>query len=147
MKKTVHMMIGLPGSGKSTRAKTLTGTYICPDEIREELCEGDRSDQSKNAEVWGLAYGRMSEALRNGEDVVFDATCTTKKTRKRLMAISLMNNAKVIGHLVMPNLDLVYERNSNRRWKVPLEVIDRMVRQFEMPCKTEGFDRIIIYNT
>ncbi len=48
---TFTMLIGIPGSGKSTWIKENSKGYeiVCPDVIRTEIC-GDISDQSKNNE-------------------------------------------------------------------------------------------------
>jgi predicted kinase len=36
---TLYMMVGIPGSGKSTFAKTLKGKYVSRDEVRFKLLQ------------------------------------------------------------------------------------------------------------
>jgi len=76
--------VGASGSGKSTFGNKLENiTVICPDDIRKELT-GDISDQSRNVEVWRIAYDRLRKSLENGEDVYFSATTLTSKSLKTL---------------------------------------------------------------
>ena len=75
--------IGISGSGKSYIYNRDYKDYVqvSPDLIREELT-GSISDQSKNKEVFKLAFERVDEYLNKGQDVFFDATNVNKKQRK-----------------------------------------------------------------
>lgn len=77
--------VGISGSGKSTwiNANRKSNTVvISPDEIRRELT-GNISDQSKNNDVFVLAFKKAIDALNNGNDVIFDATNVTSFHRKK----------------------------------------------------------------
>lgn len=69
-KPTFVMMVGLPGSGKSTYAKELSNdvdAIICSsDTIRKELC-GDINSQDKNEEVFKVLHNRIKENLKKVE--------------------------------------------------------------------------------
>lgn len=67
------LFVGIPGSGKSSFAKTLDHAIVCPDRIRKILT-GDVSNQTRNKEVWELTHYFLEEALKNGTTVVLDAT-------------------------------------------------------------------------
>ena len=78
LKPTLNILIGVAGVGKSTVTDQIDQTWahknfviICPDNIREEFCDGDRSDQSRNADVWGEAYDRVQENMETGADIIF----------------------------------------------------------------------------
>ena len=72
---TLNMMIGIPGSGKSTFAQEyLSGTYLSSDDLRDELGKID---------IWEEMHVRTEEALRLGEDVIYDATNIKKKIEKQ----------------------------------------------------------------
>lgn len=79
------MMVGLPGSGKSTYAKELADemrAIICSsDAIREELC-GDENSQDKNEDVFKILHSRIKECLRKGVNVIYDATNINSKRRR-----------------------------------------------------------------
>ena len=79
--------VGISGSGKSRWISSLENQgfeVISPDEIRRELT-GSISDQSRNKDVFPLAFERSVEALNAGKSVIFDATNVTSKTRKQML--------------------------------------------------------------
>jgi len=86
-KPKLILPVGISGSGKSTwiQANTDTNTIVVsPDNIRRELT-GNISDQTKNGEVWGLAFQRVADGLNAGKNVILDATNIKSSDRKRLM--------------------------------------------------------------
>lgn len=64
------MMCGLPGSGKSSKAKELSEIYdaiICSsDAIRKEVT-GSVSNQEKDSEVFKILHDRIKENLSRGD--------------------------------------------------------------------------------
>lgn len=148
----LYMMIGLPASGKSTTRdeleKVLTKrkekfTVVCPDDIRGELCDGDVSDQSKNKEVFALAFKRLTQNLRGGTSVIFDATNVDKKSRRNVIKIGKSAKAGVIGVWQDTKKELCVKRNKARDRVVPEWVIQKMHDRFRKPDLKEGFDSII----
>ena len=65
VKPIFTMLVGIPGSGKSTWAennKDIVNEVIqSSDELRKEL--GDINDQSKNEEVFNILHKRIKEDL------------------------------------------------------------------------------------
>ena len=63
------MMVGLPGSGKSTAteyfAKVYNANIHSSDDIREEIF-GDVNDQEHNKEVFEILHKRIKEDIENG---------------------------------------------------------------------------------
>ena len=86
----VYATCGPSGSGKNRLYKIHHDNwykhcvYICPDDIRKELT-GNVSCQSKNKEVWYLAYSRMKDAILEGKDVYFNSTMCSIKSIKTLI--------------------------------------------------------------
>ena len=86
---TILVFCGLPGSGKSTKAEEFKRFYgesvevVSTDAIREEVF-GDIHTQEHNTEVFNIAYKRIKEFSETKEVVIFDATNTTMKSRKRI---------------------------------------------------------------
>ena len=88
MKNKLYIMCGIPGSGKSTYAKTyLTNTlYVSRDEIRFKLVKEDEDYFSKENEVFDTFIAKINEGLRQSLDVVADATHLNSKSRLKLLA-------------------------------------------------------------
>ena len=92
------MLIGIPGSGKSSWLKQLPWVrlyknhgirfeIICPDQIRKEL-SGGIYDQSLNVPAWREAKKRAVEALQAGRSVILDAT-NVETSRRREFVVDL----------------------------------------------------------
>lgn len=136
----VYIMVGIPGSGKSTIAEKLTGKLISTDAIREELY-GDAAVQGNGAKVFAIAYDRARQILANGEDVIFDATNTSKKARKAVMKET--PDAEHIAIFVNTPYEECVRRNQNRERVVPEFVLERMKKNLVPPTVEEGFSEVI----
>ena len=141
------MLAGLPGSGKSTYANELArkDDFIVhsSDVIRAEL--GDVNDQSKNDEVFVILHKRIKADLRNGKNVVYDATNLNRK--RRIAFLRELKNIPCEKHcvLVAAPFEICLSQNKQRDRIVPEEVMHRMYRSFQMPCTQEGFDSVEVY--
>ena len=144
----VKMIIGIPGSGKSTFAKNLSGVYVSPDEIRKELY-GDISIQGNASEVFSLVEKRIKDALKNGNDVVYDATNTTPYRKSTIKEFRSYGAKKVYGYFINTPFEVCCERNKNRNDRlepVPDSVMQKMYDGIKKnpPCKNDGFDEFVI---
>lgn len=150
--QVVNVMVGVAGSGKSTVVEKILAEnpscstmVVCPDLIREEFCDGNRSDQTKNHLVWPEAYRRVREHLARGYDVIFDATMLNPKKRKDLVEIAKEFDAYLFAHVVEKPLDVILAQNANRQWKVPEHIVRNMFDSFVAPTEAEGFARVKFY--
>ena len=79
--KTIHLMVGIQGSGKTTLAKKLASDLVAKiistDEIRKTFPMIDEQL------VWTKVYEMCANELINGRDVIFDATNITPNVRRR----------------------------------------------------------------
>jgi len=83
------LLMGIPGSGKSTFARRMISdgapyTIISSDDVRKQLW-GDINDQSRNGEVWEVVLRQATAALRARVNVILDATNTNTEKRRRFM--------------------------------------------------------------
>ena len=140
-------MIGISGSGKSTYAyglkTSLRAELVETDAIREELT-GNASDQSQNYKVFQIAKKRVNDFLRQGKNVIIDATSLSTRDRKDWIEIGKDNAAEIRGYFIDTPIDVCKSQNRKRARKVPEEVIDRQASKLESPTKFEGFDSVTI---
>jgi predicted kinase len=149
MKKVQFIIpVGISGSGKSRWIRLMQDTtknlsidefvVVCPDEIRKELT-GSISDQSRNKDVFPLAFERTVAALNAEKSVIFDATNVTSKTRKSMLDF-LKENAVVdfdaLAKVFEADPKICKERVAKDiaegvdRSNVPPEAIDRQYGNF-----------------
>lgn len=144
----VYFMVGIPGSGKSTWIhNNLPGcTIVSTDAIREELF--GNAEISGGGRVFELAYKRVLDALRDGRDVVFDATNLNPGARKRLLdrlrASGMAYRAVAVVLEVSPATALEYQKARAR--KVPEAVVHMLHRTYVPPSPEEGFAEVIFVN-
>ena len=146
-KPTFTMMVGLVGSGKSTYAKQLveeTNAIICSsDAIREELC-GDENSQDNNDEVFKILHSRIKENLKNGNNVICDATNINSKRRRAFLSeLKRIQCVKKCVVMATP-FEVCCNQNESRNRVVPYEVIERMYKNWNTPHWFEGWNVIEI---
>lgn len=141
--KNLYVLIGLPGSGKSTYAKTLEGKLFSSDEYREKIT-GDSSDQSANDKVFKQLYSDIHETMKTGEDCIFDATNCTYKSRTRILELALKYRYFATAIVVYQPIDKCVTWDTLRSRSVGSEVIWKYAKSFQFPQYEEGFDSIQI---
>ena len=150
----LYVMVGLPGSGKSYWANKLyidneqlhEPTVILSSDAYRKKLYGDESDQTHNNEVFCELYHDMRKYLLDGKSVIFDATNTTLKARRRIFneIHGIENINYIIAYVICPPIEKCYEQNNMRERRVQNYVIDKFYRSFQFPQKFEGFDMIWI---
>lgn len=140
-----YMLVGLPGSGKSTYSNKLKEENVAvysSDAIRLELF-GDDEDQSHNVEVFAELHRRVVNSLASNIDTCYDATNISSKNRKTFLAsIGKIPCEKIAIVFATPYSECL-SRNQLRDRHVPDYVIERMYKNFTMPCIQEGFSEVI----
>ncbi len=147
----VHMMVGIPGSGKSTYAKQLhqeKGYMIVSTDVIRML----HHDWEESL-IWPEVYRLTAEHLKNGIDVIFDATNITPKVRKRFRdeVNKHFEEFEVIAYYfdTLPSIcaSRVECRNqmANELY-LPVEVVYSYGEKIIKPTLEEGFIEIIDVN-
>ena len=137
------LMVGLPGSTKSTYVKELAKegyTVHASDIIRAEL--GDENDQSRNGEVFEILNRRVRNDLMAGKNVCLDATNLRRKNRMHLLRMlkGIKCHKKCVV-MCVPFEECI-TNNANRERQVPEGAMWKMHKNWQMPCKQEGWDEI-----
>jgi|TARA_B110000438_G_C15287445_1_gene425377 predicted kinase len=151
------MLIGLPGSGKSTwvadyiaNNSEMDFRVVSSDNIIEEkaLIENlsYRASHEKNI---GFAVDEMERRFRqyvkDGFNIIHDQTNLSKKARNKHLA--KVKSYQKLAVLFLLEEELWRRRLETRRVKtgkyIPEYIIKNMTKSFEFPTKKEGFDKII----
>jgi predicted kinase len=151
MDNTLYIMVGLPGSGKSTYAKEFIKDqqveYLSSDSLRAVFGKNE-SDQSVTPKVFGHIKTKVDEYLRDNKNVLVDATSVNRKERSDYINTAKKYNSKVVVVVFKMDRNGLIARNKKRGDEggrvVPDWVIDKMLNKFEEPDFNEGID-VIIY--
>lgn len=146
LKMNVYIMSALPGSGKDTYLKkNLNLPILSLDDIRRAL-KISPTDKKKNGLVIQLAKEKAKVFLRSQTDFVFNATNITQEMRQKW--IDLFTDYKAKAHIIyieVPYATLI-KQNHNRTHKVPVAVIEKMIRKLEIPTYKEAHEVLKIFN-
>lgn len=135
----LHIMIGVPGSGKSyyiSTHKSEKDIVISPDNLRRQMT-GSVSDQSMNKEVWQRAYELLRLYSQKENDIWFDATNVRLSSINKILAEAGKVDIEFIVLKDSENATLCKQRikadleNKKDRSNVPDEVVDRMSEEFK----------------
>lgn len=148
------MMVGLPGSGKSTFAHSIPVVasqkygydrdrfiILSSDEIRNELFGCYRQEDTPT--VFNELHRRIFENVNKGKYVIYDATNISREKRKNFFN-ELNNRCKVassIGKAIVfmaTPFESCLKRNKMRDNVVPDEYIEMMYKNMNIPDFFEG---------
>ena len=155
--KRLYVMVGIPGSGKSTCIKNSLGILIrdygvgkvvSRDAIRFSIVKEDEPYFSKEKEVFDIFINEIKNGLADEKInfVVADATHINQASRtKTLRALgTALKGVKVIAIVMNTDLDTCLQRNMKRtgRELVPEDAIINMYHRMTKPNVEEGFDEV-----
>ena len=148
---TLYITVGLPGSGKSTYAKEFIKgkdiEYLSSDELRAVYGKG-QDDQTVTPIVFGHIKRKVDEFLKDGKNVLVDATSVNRKERSDYINTAKKYGAKVVALVFKMDRQGLIDRNKKRGEQggrvVPDWVIDKMLAKYEEPSFAEGID-VTIY--
>ncbi|TWT05405.1 AAA family ATPase [Planococcus sp. CPCC 101016] len=143
------MLIGLPGSGKTTYARSLLQSdkrwiHLSSDEIAQRNRLSCNSTNNQN--TFEAMYQETAFHLENGNNVIYDATNLASKRRKSLLNRIEKFQPETEALVFLTPYKVLKSRNSLRQDKerVPDSVMERYIRAFQLPRKDEKFNSIRI---
>ena len=133
------VICGPSGSGKTTWIESHCADHvlISLDVIREEI-NGDRRNQKNKGKVIHLARDRLKQALRNKQDIVWDATNLRSDFRKIICDFGRDYHALVSIVLFMLPESVICQNNRNREYAVPEGVLLKQFSDFQYPLVDEA---------
>lgn len=133
------VLVGLPGSGKSTWAKQQGLPTISSDAVRELLAD-DVTDQTIHRQVFQTVRFLVRQRLAIGRPVTcVDATHLTPRERRPYFRI---RGCRVEAVFFDVPVELCQQRNAARQRVVPPDVIERMAARLVKPARREGFSKV-----
>jgi predicted kinase len=153
----VIVMVGVPGSGKSTWIEKFLASspkeyeVVSSDAVLEKIARekgmtyAEIHDEYLGTAVY-QAKQKLAEAIANHRNIIVDYTNVTKKKRRGVLQDIPGFYIKIAVVLNTPDKEV--ERRLKKRAEqtgkhIPDEVYKDMCNRWEAPTRTEGFDRII----
>lgn len=150
MTYAIMMLIGVPGSGKSTyaqgvikelKAENHTVAYISRDKIRFNMLESDDLYFDKEKAVFNEFIRQINQAIEDEfEYVIIDATHVSPVSRAKVLKRVRAPSYVVLNIMVMNcSLETCIERNEKRTgiYRVPVSAIENMYKNFVYPTSEE----------
>ena len=129
------ILIGLPGSGKSTfYRERFASTHAL---VSKDVMRNNRQPQRRQEQL-------LTEALAAGRSVVVDNTNPRIADRAPIIAIARRFGADVAGYFFPTDAGVALRRNRARegRERVPDVAIFATRKRLELPTYDEGFDHL-----
>lgn len=123
MKKTLILLAGYPGTGKSYLANLILEKFpsiqfLSPDDLKEKNWDLDGFNNLSEKEVliqksWSEYYQEMEAAFREGSSLISDYPFSEKQ-KSRLRELTKLYDFQVLTIRLTADLDVLYERQKIR---------------------------------
>lgn len=142
------LLVGLPGSGKSTwvQSKVTTGVSgaLSSDVLRELLVD-DSNNQTIHARVFRVMRDLLKHRLQLRRPITYiDATNLTPRERRPYIKLADLFDGEIEAVFFDVPAEECIRRNRGRGRIVPEEVIRAMAERLIAPDIAEGFLRVSV---
>lgn len=146
------MMVGMPCSGKSTFIEKFSNKFndfviISTDNIIEDRAkeQGKTYNEIFKSEIKSATKEmneKLAQAIQNGDNIIWDQTNLTVKSRKSKLS-SIPKDYQKVAMYVETDLETIKARNTRPGKIIPESVIDNMWGSVEVPNIAEGFHAVL----
>lgn len=152
-KPTLYLMLGYPGAGKTTAAKTIHelthAEHLWADLVRRDMFGTPKYTHTENIQLYEYMNNMADQLLGQGKDVIFDTNFNFYKDRQRLREIAAKHEAAVYVVWVTTPKHVSRERATDGKGHhtrvlgdMPHETFDRMSGNLEEPKADEDVIRV-----
>ncbi|MFN0169960.1 MAG: AAA family ATPase [Bryobacteraceae bacterium] len=143
-RQRIVVLVGLPGSGKSTWLARQGITALSSDTLRLWLAD-DATDQTIHARVFATMRYLLRQRLAIGREVSYvDATHLTPAERAPYVEIARAFGCGIEAMFFDTPVEVCHERNAGRDRVVAVEAIAAMQARLTPPSEEEGFGRVVV---
>jgi len=144
-------LVGIPTAGKSTfsnQKQYNDYVRVSSDDILQEIAK-ERQQSYNTVFKANIRFAQIAmmkvlrKAIEEDKSILWDQTNLTKKQRREKLKHIPAHYKKIAVYFVIP-FETALKRNTQRPGKViPPEVLERMIKEYELPTLEEGFSEVI----
>lgn len=147
---TLHLLMGLPGAGKSTLARKLeeeTGAIrLSSDELRLVIFPRPTFSQTEHDTLYQILDRAVEVLMQKGYDVIYDANLNRRVHRDEKYALAKKHHESVVLWWVKTPAELSRQRRLFEQNHIlipsgdtPENLFDRVARVLEKPSNDEPY--------
>ncbi len=148
---TLYMLVGVPGSGKSTYIKNNNlGVVLSTDDFIERVADSQNSTyndvfKSNIKTATSVMNEMLKTAVAEERNIVWDQTNLTVSSRKNKLSRIPDTYKKIAVVFPTPNNEELQRRLNSRPGKtIPYHIMKSMINNLQYPSKDEGFDEVVV---